>query len=175
MKTLNAAAQTALNDLASAVAIRNMERIRAQGFMLACLGNKLELTEERMASQLADYNMATVRVYRLLWDLHNFGYGERPGKAPVMRYSAKVRCDTRCTHATGSDCTCTCGGINHGTFFPGMLARCADPAVELKRIKAQNAAELKTLNDDPVARLLHLFGVRKSQEIRRGLNRHNAA
>ena len=158
-----------INELATAVKHRNIERIRAQGFMLALHANNLEGTEARMASHLADYNTATVRVYRLLWALHNLGYGSHPGKTPVMRYSATVRCDTRCTHATGSDCTCTCGGINHGTFFPGVAVRAADPAAEVKRLKAQNAAELKALNADPVARMLHLFGVRQHQEIRRGL------
>lgn len=163
--------QDALNELASAVKHRNIERVRSQGFMLACLGNGLELTEERFASHMSDYNTATVRVYRLLWTLHNNGIGARPGKAPVMKFSAKVRCDTRCTHATGSECTCTCGGINHGTFFPGMLATRETVAL----IKKQNAEELKALNADPVARLLHLFGVRNRQEIVRGLQANRAA
>lgn len=30
-------------------------------------------------------------------------------------YSADVRCNGKCTHAKGGDCTCSCGGKNHGT------------------------------------------------------------
>jgi hypothetical protein len=30
-------------------------------------------------------------------------------------YRADVRCNGRCTHAKGGDCTCECGGANHGT------------------------------------------------------------
>jgi hypothetical protein len=163
------------NDLATAVKHRNMERVRAQGFMLAVVGNGLELTEERFASHMTDYNSASVAVYRILWALHNNGLGARPGKTPVMKYSAKVRCDTRCTHASGSDCTCSCGAVNHGSFYPGVARYAKDPAAEIARIKKQNAAELKALNADPVRRLLHLFGVRNRQEIVRGLQANRAA
>jgi hypothetical protein len=159
------------NDLATAVVKRNTVRFLAQSFMLACAANKVELTEERMSLYMEVYNDATTRVYRLLWSLHKAGIGSRPGKAPVMKFSATVRCDTRCTHATGSECTCTCGGINHGTFFPGMLAS----AERVAQIKKQNAEELKRLNADPVGRLLHLFGVRNRQEIVRGLALNRAA
>lgn len=30
-------------------------------------------------------------------------------------YKADVRCNGKCTHAKGGDCTCSCGGKNHGT------------------------------------------------------------
>jgi hypothetical protein len=30
------------------------------------------------------------------------------------RYSAKHKCDPRCTGATGHNCECQCGGANHG-------------------------------------------------------------
>lgn len=29
-------------------------------------------------------------------------------------YSAKIKCDARCTHAKGHSCECACGGKNHG-------------------------------------------------------------
>ena len=156
--------QDAANDLALAVRRRERSRIIIQAWLLACAGNKVEVTEENFAPWVAEFNEVTKDVYRILWDLYNAGYGERPGKAPVMKFSAKVSCDTRCTHAKGAECVCSCGGINHGTFS-WSLAHCQDPDAEVSRIKKQNAEELKALNADPIARLLHLFGVRKRQEL----------
>jgi hypothetical protein len=42
----------------------------------------------------------------------------RPILKPVYgRTVAAVKCDGRCTHATGHDCECSCGGKNHGQAF----------------------------------------------------------
>lgn len=30
-------------------------------------------------------------------------------------YNPNVKCDARCLNATGSDCSCACGGANHGS------------------------------------------------------------
>jgi hypothetical protein len=42
-------------------------------------------------------------------------------------YSASVACDPRCTDARGHNCTCNCGGKNHGAahLFTGLLAGAA--------------------------------------------------
>lgn len=36
------------------------------------------------------------------------------GKLIVGKFSESVACDARCTSATGPNCTCECGGANHG-------------------------------------------------------------
>src|SRR6185295_987058 len=36
------------------------------------------------------------------------------GKPIKARLSPQTPCDARCTQATGSECTCSCGGANHG-------------------------------------------------------------
>lgn len=32
-------------------------------------------------------------------------------------YRAEVKCDARCTNATGHHCECSCGGRNHGAAY----------------------------------------------------------
>ena len=156
--------QDQANDLATLVKARNHERVCAQGIMLACVGNGKPVDGTILAPYLTAFNDATKALYRALWTLHEAGHGPRPGKAPVMRYSDTVRCDTRCTHATGAECVCSCGGINHATFFAGQFVGSPDAAAQVKRVRDDNAAELKALNADPVRRMLHLFGVKAHKE-----------
>jgi hypothetical protein len=33
------------------------------------------------------------------------------------KFNPDHKCDTRCTNAKGSDCTCACGGANHGRGY----------------------------------------------------------
>lgn len=33
----------------------------------------------------------------------------------IVATTTKTPCDERCTHATGHNCNCSCGGKNHGT------------------------------------------------------------
>lgn len=42
--------------------------------------------------------------------------GHYPFKMKMVKgtYSAKHQCDSRCLNAKGHDCTCSCGGMNHG-------------------------------------------------------------
>jgi hypothetical protein len=40
-----------------------------------------------------------------------------PLKAVSGTYSDKHKCDSRCLNAKGNDCTCSCGGMNHGRGY----------------------------------------------------------
>jgi hypothetical protein len=40
-----------------------------------------------------------------------------PLKAVTGTFSDKHQCDSRCLNAKGHDCTCSCGGMNHGRGY----------------------------------------------------------
>jgi hypothetical protein len=52
-----------------------------------------------------------------------------PLKAVKGTYSPDHKCDARCLNAKGHDCTCSCGGANHGRGYAvEVTAACPDPA-----------------------------------------------
>lgn len=53
-------------------------------------------------------------------------------------YGAKRRCDARCYDAKRDDCTCICGGLNHGAHFKQALNNMRDvfaPVLEKRHIE----------------------------------------
>ncbi len=36
-------------------------------------------------------------------------------QARSIRFPSGLVCDARCVYATGPDCDCPCGGVNHGS------------------------------------------------------------
>lgn len=51
--------------------------------------------------------------------------------APAVRYTATRRphkCGPKCIYAAGPDCSCACGGKNHGRGYPEQLERAARDA-----------------------------------------------
>ena len=46
-------------------------------------------------------------------------------------YSKDHKCDARCLNAKGHDCTCSCGGMNHGRGHVVTVTAAADVPAEL--------------------------------------------
>jgi len=44
-------------------------------------------------------------------------YSPRHRRELKVTVSRSTRCDSRCTHATGLVCHCSCGGKNHGSMI----------------------------------------------------------
>lgn len=48
-------------------------------------------------------------------------------------YSPDHKCDSRCLNAKGHECTCSCGGANHGRGFAAQVVEAsAEPAVPVQ-------------------------------------------
>lgn len=44
-------------------------------------------------------------------------------------YSEKHNCDSRCLNAKGHDCTCSCGGANHGRGYAVEVTEASAPVI----------------------------------------------
>lgn len=55
----------------------------------------------------------------------NGGHKFFPLKPVEGTYSDKHQCDSRCLNAKGNDCTCSCGGANHGRGYAVQIIEAA--------------------------------------------------
>lgn len=62
------------------------------------------------------------------------GHKVFPMKLVRGTYSAVHECDSRCLNAKGNNCTCSCGGANHGRGHASVIASAGEveAAVEVK-------------------------------------------
>jgi hypothetical protein len=97
-----------INDLADAYHRLVWEQIGSASYVMALKSNGKEVTEERTKWHTIMLNRELNNMYNVLRSL-----GVR-GKTPVVKFGAGRRCDIRCTSAKGHECTCQCGGLNHG-------------------------------------------------------------
>lgn len=150
------------NEILLALNKRKFEQITFAGFLKCLAGNKLEITEERIQPYIDAVNEATKNLWRALWNAHNdgFAYRPNPGKAPIVKYNKKMRCDGRCQNATGFQCECSCGGANHGITNIALALGSARTKVstetirELRNQRKEEAKEnMREINNTPQASL----------------------
>lgn len=79
-------------------------------------------------------------------------------------YSEVHKCDSRCLNARGNDCTCSCGGINHGRGHVATLMPAGEEKPERhlgevgKHIKGQaKLTEKKKIGFPGDSLILHVF------------------
>lgn len=69
-------------------------------------------------------------------------------------YSEDHKCDARCLNAKGHDCTCSCGGLNHGRGYAIEHVHHADETID-HDIANQPASETYTPSPEPVRQTRH--------------------
>ena len=94
----------------------------------------------------------------------SMSYMGRVSQNRLVKTEERCKCDARCTFATGPNCDCQCGGVNHGskmlvevTFDAGPVptatvkptAQTLWDLKEYQALREKLQAELKTLNDSP--------------------------
>jgi hypothetical protein len=65
-------------------------------------------------------------------------------------YSDVHQCDSRCLNAKGHECTCSCGGANHGRGYAVEIHAAPEPTAQpaVKMITEPQAKFLRTLLDE---------------------------
>ncbi len=67
------------------------------------------------------------------------GHKPFPMKQIKGTYSADHKCDSRCLNAKGHNCTCSCGGMNHGR---GHVATVITTEAEVKPVESEHVGEV---------------------------------
>jgi len=101
--------QDLVNDLATAARKFFVEQVAAAGYLMCLKSNAIEVTEARIAPYTEALNASLAVCYGIMRAL-----GRKVKTPKVRAYSAKRKCDIRCTTARGDECSCQCGSINHG-------------------------------------------------------------
>jgi len=79
-----------------------------------------------------------------------------PMKRIKGKYSKDHKCDARCLNAKGNDCTCSCGGANHGRGYavevrevaaPQLVNPCAEIVADERATEKQEAFIRSLLNE----------------------------
>lgn len=94
-------------------------------------------------------------------------------------YSKDHKCDSRCLNAKGHDCTCSCGGANHGrghtvqvVVASAIPAQISEPATERQEAFIRRLLDERVLPDrEPVQGIVYTGAQRRVHALE-SLNRH---
>jgi hypothetical protein len=73
-------------------------------------------------------------------------------------YSPDHKCDARCLNARGHECTCSCGGVNHGRGYAVEIHEASDPVI---RTSPRHEDGVKLITDKQAAFITRLLDERE--------------